>query len=78
MKVTVILIVTGVLETISKGLLRVLEELENEGRAETNQTIAFSRLARILRRVLETRGDLLSISEKLSANADVKNSQGVT
>ena len=38
-----------------------LEELEIGGRVETTKTTALLRMARILRRVLETLGDLLSL-----------------
>ena len=41
-------------------IVKGLEELEIRGQVETIQTIALLRLARILRRVLETWGDLLS------------------
>ena len=61
MKVTIGPIVIGVLGTITKGLLKGLEDLEIGGRAETIQTTALLRTARILRRVLETWGDLLSL-----------------
>ena len=54
MKVTIEPIVIGALGTISKGLLKDLEDLEVDGRVETIQTTAFLRTARILRRVLET------------------------
>ena len=54
MIVTVILIVNGSLGTVSKGLKTGIEELEIEGRMETNQTTALLRSARILRRVLQT------------------------
>ena len=54
MRVTVILIVIGALGMIPKGLVRGLEELEIGGKIKTIQTIALLRLARILRRVLET------------------------
>ena len=47
--------------TITKGLLNGLEDLEIGGRVETIQKIALPRTARILRRVLETWGDLLSL-----------------
>ena len=59
MKVTIVPIMIGVLGTITKGLLKGLEELEVGGRVETIQTTALLRTARILRRVLETWGDLL-------------------
>ena len=76
MKVTIIPIVIGVFGTVTKGLLKGLEDLEFGGKVETLQTTALLKMARILRRVLETWGDLLSLnsSERLSAFADVKNS----
>ena len=46
---------------ITKGLLKGLEDLEVGGQVETIQTTALLRTARILRRVLETWGDLLSL-----------------
>ena len=54
MKVTIISIMIGGFGTVTKGLLKRLEELEVGGRVETNQTKALLRTARILRRVLET------------------------
>ena len=54
MKVTIILIVIGAFGTVTKGLLKGLEDLEVGGRVETIQTTALLRTARILRRVLET------------------------
>ena len=57
MKVTIVPIVIGALGTITKGLLKGLEDLEVGGRVETIQTTALLRTARILRRVLETWGD---------------------
>ena len=61
MKMLVMSVVTGTLATISKGLVKGLEGLEIRGQVETIQTTALLRLARILRRVQETRGDLLSL-----------------
>ena len=61
MKVTIIPIVIGAFGTVTKGLLQGLEDLEVGGRVETNQTPALLRRARILKRVLETLGDLLSL-----------------
>ena len=61
MNVTIVPIVIGALGTITKGLLKDLEGLEVGGRVETIQTTALLRTARILRRVLETWGDLLSL-----------------
>ena len=50
-KVTIILIVIG---TVTKILLKGLEDLEVGGRVETTQTTILLRTSRILRRVLET------------------------
>ena len=61
MKVTIVPIVIGALGTITKGLLKGLEDLEVGGLVETIQMTALLRTARILRRVLETWGDLLSL-----------------
>ena len=54
MKVTIVPIVIGALGTITKGLLKGLEDLEVGRRVETIQTTALLRKVRILRRVLET------------------------
>ena len=43
------------------GLVKGLEEFEIRGQVETIQTIALLRSARILRKVLETSGNLLSL-----------------
>ena len=61
MKVTIIPIVIGAFATITKGLLKRLVDLEVGGRVETIQTTALLRTARILRSVLVTWGDLLSL-----------------
>ena len=61
MKVSLILIVIGALDRVTKGLIKGLEDLEIRGRVETIQTTALLRSARILRRVLETCGGLLSL-----------------
>ena len=61
MKVTIVPIVIGALGTVTKGLLKGLEDLEVGGWVESIQTTAFLRTARILRRDLETWGDLLSL-----------------
>ena len=60
-KVTIIPIVIGAFGTVTKGLLKRLEDLEVGGRVETIQMTALLRTARIVRRVLETWGDLLSL-----------------
>ena len=54
MKVTIVPIVTVALGTVTKGLLKGLENLEIGGRVETIQTTALLRTTIILRRVLET------------------------
>ena len=61
MKVTLIPIVIGAFGNVTKGLLKGLEDLEFGGRVETVQTTTLLRTARILRGVLETWGDLLSL-----------------
>ena len=60
MQVTIIPIIIGAFGTVTKRLLKGLEDLEFGGRVETIQTTALLRTARILRRVLETWEDLLS------------------
>ena len=52
--VTIIPIVIGAFGTVTKGLLKELEDLEVGRRVETIQMAALLRTARILRRVLET------------------------
>ena len=54
MRVTIVPIVIGAFGTVTKGLLKGLEDLEVGGRAETIQTTALLKTARILKRVLET------------------------
>ena len=54
-------IVIGAFGKVTKGLLKGLEDLEIGGRVEAIQTTALLKTARILRRVLETWGDLLSL-----------------
>ena len=61
MNVTFIPIVIGVFGTVTKRLIQELEDLEIRGRVETIQTTALLISVRILRRVPETRGDLLSL-----------------
>ena len=79
MKVTIVPIVISTFGSITKGLLKGLEDLEVGERVETIQMSALLRTPRILRWVLETWGDLLSLKLqwKPSANTDVKNSRGV-
>ena len=62
MKVTIIPIVIGAFGTVTKGLLKGLEDLEVSDRLDTIQTITLLKTARILRRVLETWRDLLSLN----------------
>ena len=61
MKVKFIPIVIGSLGTVTKGLVQRLKVLEITGQVETIQTTTLLRSARILRRVLETWGDFLSL-----------------
>ena len=61
MKVTFISIIIGALVTVTEGLLKGLEDLKIRGRVGTIQTTKLLRSAKILRRVLETWGDLLSL-----------------
>ncbi len=51
----------GAFGTVIKGLLKALEDLKFGGGLETIQTTTLLRTARILRRVLKTGGDLLSL-----------------
>ena len=53
MKVTFIPIVIDALGTVTKGLIKKLEDMKIKGRVETVQTTALLRSARILKRVLE-------------------------
>ena len=62
MKVIIIPIVIGVFGTVTKGLLKGLEDLEVGDRVETIQTTALLKTARILRIVLEIWRDLLSLN----------------
>ena len=50
----IIPIVIGALGTVTEGLVKEPEDLEITGRVETIQITALLRLARILRKVLET------------------------
>ena len=61
MQVTIMPIVIGAFGTATKGLLKGLNDLEDGGRVETIQTTTLLRTARLLRRVLETLEDLLSL-----------------
>ena len=61
MKVMIVPIVIETLGTITKGLLKGLEDLEVGGRVETIQMTALQRTVRILRQVLETWVDMLSL-----------------
>ena len=61
-KVTIRPIVIGAFGTVTKGLLKGLEDLEVGGRVETIQTTALLKTARILRRVMEASGDLLLLN----------------
>ena len=71
LKMKVIPIVIGLLVMVSKGKGKILKELKIWRKIETIQTTAVLRSARILRRILETWGNLLS------TDSGVKNSQGL-
>ena len=73
MKVTIVPYVIGGFSTVTEGLLKGPEDLEVGGRVETIQTTALLKTARILRRVLETCGDLLSF--KLQWKPSAENAQ---
>ena len=80
MEVTVIQILIGAPDTVIKGLVKGLEDLEIRGRLETIQTTVLLRLARILGRVLKIWGDLLSLKIRWSTNQQTlvgKNLQGI-
>ena len=62
--VTIIPIVINAVGIVTKGLLQGLENRELTVRLETIQTTAFLRSVRILRRVLETWGDLLPLKHE--------------
>ena len=72
MKAMIVTIVIGAFGTITKGLLKGLEDLEVGGRIESIQMIALLRTVRILRRVLETWGDLLSLKLQWKTNPQKK------
>ena len=76
LKVTIIPIVIEALDTVTKGFVKGLVDLKIRGRAETFETTALLRWARILSRVLAETCCLSDSRERL-ANADVKNSQGL-
>ena len=63
MKMTVISVEIDVLGTIPKGSVKGLEDLEIRGRVETIQIIALLRSVSLQRRVLESRGDLLYLTQ---------------
>ena len=63
-EVTIILVVIGAFGTVTKGLLKGLEDLEVGDRVETIQITALLKTSRILRRILETWGDLLSLKHQ--------------
>ena len=62
MKVTIVPNAIGAFGAVTKVLLKSQGDLEVGGRVETIQTTSLVKTARILRRVLETWGDLLSLN----------------
>ena len=65
MKMTIIPTVISTFGTVTKGLRKGLKDLEVGEWVETIQSTTLLRTARILRRVLETWGDLLSLKLQL-------------
>ena len=61
MKLKVLPIVIDALGTVLRSLMKEMMELEIRRKIGTIQTSTLQRSARILRRVLETRGDLVSL-----------------
>ena len=59
--VTLVLFVVDALGMIIKGIEMRLLEVESRRKVDTIQSTAFLKSTRILRNVLETRGDLLSL-----------------
>ena len=74
--VTVIPILIGALGTIPKQLVRGLEELEIEWRAETIETTALLRRTTILRRVLDFEEICCHSNEKPSVGMKSSQSPG--
>ena len=79
MKVTFITILISALGAVTEGLIKGQEDLEISGRVEAIQTTTLLRTARILRRVFENRGDLLSLktSVKNSVGANNNNNDNI-
>ena len=65
MNVTIIPIRIGALSSVTKGLLKGLDDMEVDRWVETIETTVLLRMDRILRRVLETWWDLLSLKLQL-------------
>ena len=61
MKVSIVPIVIGTFGTVTEGLLKGLADFEVGGWVEIIETTALLKTARILRRVLETWGNFLSL-----------------
>ena len=61
MKETIVSIVISGLATVTKGLIQGVDDLKIRRRVETIKTTALFWSARIMKRVLETCGDLLSL-----------------
>ena len=61
MEVTFIRIEIAALGTVIKEIIKGLQDLEIRGRVETTHTTTLLRSTRILRRVLDTCEDLLSL-----------------
>ena len=66
-KVTVISIVISALNTVTEWLIEGQKDLEIRGQGETIQNTALPRSVKILRRAVETLGDLLSVRPQWKA-----------
>ena len=78
MKMTIVSVVIGALRTVTKGLLKGLEDLEIKGQVETTQNY----IVENSQNTEKSPGDLRlavtqTLDKKASAKTDVKNSQGV-
>ena len=78
-ELTITPIVIGIVGIVSKIVVEGLKELEIRGRVEINQTNVLLRSAWILRRVLETWQDLLSlgIQWETIGHSEVKTQRGI-
>ena len=69
MKGTVVPVAICALGTVTKELVQELDDLEIRGRVETIKATVLLKSAKILRKVLETWGDLLSLRLQLKSTS---------